>query len=1149
MSEYKFVEKPFLDQLRQLDWDVIDQGQTYPTDPAKSLRSNFREIFLRQRFYDSVRAINVMDDGSTWLTDKQLEELFDEITGHTSGSLIEINEKVQKLLYRTQVDENETTGDQYPNVKLIDFNNPLNNNFLAINQFRIDTPGCVKSCIIPDVVLFVNGIPLVVVEAKDINQIESNPMFEAFRQLMRYSGQRKETAEAGLREGEPKLFHANQFIIRTCGDHSEFGTITSTEEEYFYPWRDIYPEEYRIYKKPLDKERQQELMIQGMLPKETLLDIIRNCTVFMDVGKNRAKIVCRYQQYRAMLKIVDRLRRGQTPTERSGVIWHTQGSGKSLSMVFVIRKLRMCDDLKDFKVCLINDRRDLEEQLGTTAKLTGEKVTYISSTDDLKKKLASEASNLNMVMVHKFNEVQNDNVPDYLDSALEIPKYESFGVVNPSERIVLMIDEAHRSQSGDLGDNLFEAFPQATRLAFTGTPLITVQDGHVVGQKTAKRFGGYIDKYKLQDAVDDGATVQILYEGKTADSAIDKKHEFDTKVDQAAQKHVESQLRKAENVATLKKIAKRESKPFDDLVKERTAEEVLELKRKWGTTGDILEADERIEAITEDLVDHYIDNILPNGFKAQVVVSSKNAAIKYKEFIDKALAERLAVEEAKPVRTGEYIKKGSGNTVIVEGSAEALVVAAEAETSEPDFRDEELCNQIRFLQSVVVISGDGTNEAAVITDARKHAREVNAVDNFKRAFNYDDPEKVNTGVAFLIVCDMLLTGFDAPIEQVMYIDKSVKNHNLLQTIARVNRVAKGKSRGFIIDYIGLSNHLKQALSIYGAEDQEDLEDSLQNISVELPVLQDRYRRLINLFEENKVTNIEAFVEQKISDPAEEFIALEKSIDCMEDIKQRSNFEVYLKKFMQSMDIVLPNSAANPYRIPLKRFGYILIRVRDRYKDDTLTISGAGEKVKKLIDEHLISLGINPKIPPVELFSSQFIEEVGKNTSPKAKASEMEHAIRKHCKVKFDEDPAFYTRLSDKLEALIQQHNDNWDKLVDDLFDLSDEAAEGRKDEIEGVSAQAAPFYDLVGQLAFVDKEVPPEHSDVVKQLVDDVIDQLQATIDIIDFWNRPTEVSKLRGELSDLMLATGVDEVIEHESKIVSEITQLAKNRENDILK
>jgi len=191
-----------------------------------------------------------------------------------------------------------------------------------------------------------------------------------------------------------------------------------------------------------------------MLPKETLLDIVRSCTVFMEVGKTRVKIVSRYQQYRAMLKIIDRLRKGPTPTKRSGVIWHTQGSGKSLAMVFVIRKLRMCDNLKDIKVCLINDRKDLEEQLGKTAQLTGEKVTYISSTADLREKLATDSSNLNMVMVHKFQEGQNDDVPDYLESALEIPRFENFGIVNPSERILLMIDEAPPAATDPIDESI-----------------------------------------------------------------------------------------------------------------------------------------------------------------------------------------------------------------------------------------------------------------------------------------------------------------------------------------------------------------------------------------------------------------------------------------------------------------------------------------------------------------------------------------------------------------------------------------------------------------------------------------------------------------------------------------------------------------------
>ena len=404
MSERSFVEKPFLDQLAALGWQVVDQGPGVPTDPTKSFRTSFREVILEGVFRQSLHEINRTEQGQPWLTDKQIDDLIDEILNQPAKSLVEANEAVLKLLYRAQVDVNEVTGEQYPNVKLIDFEHPERNHFLAINQFRIDTPGAGKDFIIPDIVLFVNGLPLVVVECKDANEFTANPMYEAFQQLMRYSDQREETKQAGLREGEPRLFFTNQLLIRTCGDRADFGTITATDEEFFYPWKDIFPEKYRQFTPPLGHVRQQETLIQGMLPKDTLLDLVRTCTVFMDVSKVRAKIVARYQQYRALCKIIDRLRTGQTPEARSGVIWHTQGSGKSLTMVFVIRKLRMCDDLKDYKVCLINDRIDLEKQLGETAELTGEKVTYIASSEDLKAKLKGSASNLNMVMIHKFQE-------------------------------------------------------------------------------------------------------------------------------------------------------------------------------------------------------------------------------------------------------------------------------------------------------------------------------------------------------------------------------------------------------------------------------------------------------------------------------------------------------------------------------------------------------------------------------------------------------------------------------------------------------------------------------------------------------------------------------------------------------------------------
>ena len=293
MSEYLFVEKPFLDQLDALGWEVIDKGPDIPQDPSKSLRSGFMEVTLKRIFKECVKRINTTDDGQTWLTDKQLDDLHKEITSQTGTNLHVINEKVLQLLYRIQVDKNELTAEEEPNVLLIDFKVPENNTFHAINQFRVDTPAGVKKFIIPDIVLFVNGLPLVVVECKDVNQMEANPMSEAFKQLMRYSEQREETKAAGLKEGAPRLFHANQLIIRTTGEQCEFGTITSTKEEFFNPWRDIHPQEYRTFESPLGKERPQETLIQGMLPKETLLDIVRNCTLFMDAGQSRIKIACR----------------------------------------------------------------------------------------------------------------------------------------------------------------------------------------------------------------------------------------------------------------------------------------------------------------------------------------------------------------------------------------------------------------------------------------------------------------------------------------------------------------------------------------------------------------------------------------------------------------------------------------------------------------------------------------------------------------------------------------------------------------------------------------------------------------------------------------------------------------------------------------
>jgi type I restriction enzyme R subunit len=745
--------------------------------------------------------------------------------------------------------------------------------------------------------------------------------------------------------------------------------------------------------------------------------------------------------------------------------------------------LRASGNLSDYKIVLVNDRQDLEDQLGATAALIGGRVNVIESSSDLRRHLASDSSDLNMVMVHKFqerNQVLSNTVAEALGTYLAMPAGKTFGVVNTSPRIILMIDEAHRTQSSDLGDNLFEAFPNAARVAFTGTPLITERHGE---RKTHKRFGEYIDTYKLMDAVHDGATLQILYEGKTADSALNEKHAFDT--------------------------------AFEDLFRDRSEEELLAIRKKYGATGDILEAKNRIDAIARDLVMHYIDNILPNGFKAQVVCHSKLACVRYREGIEAALAERIARERM---------------------------------TETPDA---ELIRKLEFLKPVVVISSDGTNEAAYISHARKEAQRLNAVANFCKPFDLDDPDQSNTGIAFLIVCDMLLTGFDAPVEQVMYIDKKLREHTLLQAIARTNRVMRGKQRGYVVDYIGLANHLTEALSLYAASDElQELHDGLQAIGSELPVLEERYQRLLQHFREAGIRQIGEFVTGSLPGLQADAAVVDAAVKALKDEKRRADFEVYLKKFLMSMDIILPHESAQPYRVPAKRFGYILQVAKERYKDASLDLGDAGEKVKALINAHLISLGINPKVAPVELLAEDFIEKLQQHAgnNGEAKASEMEHAIRKHCTVHHDEDPAFYKTLSEKVDALIERHHEEWDLLVEKLAELRQVAIEGRRQGEDGMSREATTFYEYIVQIGFAAGVVAPEHKAEFKRLMEDVVELLQETVGSIDFWQNPDKQKRVRGLLKTEIAKCAIEELKANRERVAVEIMKLAKNRHDELV-
>lgn len=1070
MSEYTYVERPFLDQLQALGWTVIDQGPGIPQDPTRSLRSDFREVILKDTLLRQIIAINRDEQSNTWLTPKQVNDLVDDLLKQPHSSLLEINKDFFSKLVDDypRVDRNEVTGEENPVVKLIDLDRPQENVYHAINQFRIDTPGGTKDFIIPDIVLFVNGLPLVVIEAKDSNIYTSNPMYEAYRQLRRYANQR----ESEYQEGEERLFHWNLFNIITTGDEAKLGTITSGEKFYYF-WKDIYPERYKDFTAPLGRERAQEKLIQGVLPPQTLLDLLRHCTLFMTLESGvEIKIIARYQQYRAIGKIVDRLLTKETPDDRSGVVWHTQGSGKSLTMVMLVRKLRSHPLLKDYKVVMVNDRTDLEKQLGGTATLTNDPVDRVRNSRELREKLSTETSNVVMVMVHKFQdrkEEENTIVGKTLKSiaADPVPRYGNFEVVNDSDRILILIDEAHRTQSSDLGDNLFQAFPNATRIAFTGTPLITERHQ---GHRTYERFGTYIDKYRLQDAVADGATIQILYEGKTGDSAIRNKSTFDRK--------------------------------FEDLIKDHSEEEIAAIKRRYGSYRDVLESEEMIGQKAEDMVEHYLDQIFPNGFKAQVVTTSVKAAVRYQKALRKAL--------------GEYVQRHRGKT------------------------EQEFLDRVARIQVHAVVTSQGTNEDGDITVARKDSQQANAVTNFKKAFKPDDDSSY---IAILVVCDMLLTGFDAPIEQVMYIDKKMKEHNLLQAIARVNRTHEGKTRGYVVDYVGIANHLKEAMSIYGGEAEEILE-SLKSIDSEIPVLESRYRRLIQLFEEYGVEEIEDFVQQRITDTQLEFDVLENCIELGREIKFRANFDVYLKNFLESMDIILPNKAALAYKICSKRFAYIHAKMKHRYKDATLTFGDTGAKIRNLINEYLVGLGIDSRIPPVELFSVNFDKEVRKNTSKKAIASEMEHAIKKHIKVSWQDDPAMYKKLSEKLEEVLKKYRDNYEQLVIEFEAITTEIKSGRKENPEGLNEVESLLFDNLLQFS----NDPESSRPALLNFIPSLLTLIRGFISREHFWDKSSQRKDLEAEIEQALIIEGLDQYFANPDGLIADLMVLVKRRANDIV-
>ena len=968
-DEFDKVELPALEQLQSLGWSYVEGAKLSPEESDE--RSSFKNVVLEKRLTASIKRIN------PWINDENLRKVVRDLTKTQYPDLIEANQAIWTSINQcVSVMQDLGKGNKGQTVRIIDFENPENNEFLCTNQFKVSG---INQDIIPDIVLFVNGLPLAVTECK--SPYITNPMGAGIDQLLRYANRRNPSDE----EGAEKLFHYNLMMVSTHRDKARVGTITS-RMEHFLEWKDPYPltvEQVGAAEDSLD------VLIAGLFSRTNFLDIMQNFTVFEPVDGRIVKKIPRYQQFRAVHKTIERIKSGKDRKEKSGVVWHTQGSGKSLTMVFLTVKMRRDPDLRDYKLVFLTDRTQLDNQLtGTFARTQGETTRHAGSVKELKGLLAKDSSDIVTAMVQKFQESAHES---------------GFPVLNDSEKTIVLADEAHRTQYGTLGAAINTALPNAPRIAFTGTPLIK-------SQKTVNAFGPYIDTYTIEQAVKDGATVQILYEGREPAVRVT-----------------------GDSLDSL----------FDEYFKDRTDDEKAEIRKRYGTNQAVLEAPQRIRRVCMDIVRHYRERIEPNGFKAMIVTSSRNAAITYKEQMDKLDA---------PL-------------------------------------------------SAVIISGDHNDGKRFWehTDGNKQKRQI---EDFKKPLGTGEGQ---SELSFLIVNDMLLTGFDAPIAQVMYLDRKLSDHSLLQAIARVNRTGKNKFRGYIVDYYGLSDYLAEALEMFSTD---AVRGALVELKEEIPRLKNAHTRVLGHFEG-----------MDLDDP-------DACILHLDDRVRRQTFQTDFRIFSRQMDVVLPDPAATPFLRDLKRLGEISVGARNLYRDEQLDIAGAGEKVKELIEEHVYSTGVDPKIPPVDLLAGDYKEQLNRHKSPRAKASEIENAIRYHIKINIDEDPEYYKKLSERLEDIIRKYEEKWDELVQLLLNFRDDIESNRQEEADnlGLSPTELSFYNILVAELGGEETVQEKTAAQVKEVVRSLVQMLDEATRIVDFFDKWDEKKRVRREIKRVVIENFNDE-------------------------
>ena len=894
-DELHLAENPAVELLQSL-------GYTYvPPEDLERERASFKETILAARLAAALKRLN------PWLSEANVTKAVKAVTQVAAASLAEANEALYtSLTYGIALEQDRGDGRKSHTVRFLDFARPDRNEWIVTRQYRVLGS---KKHVIPDVVVFVNGLPLAVIECKSPT-IGDAWKAEAVKQLRRYQ-------EADTRwkdQGAPRLFEAAQILIGTCGERAVYGTV-GTSERFFLDWKEPYPLGVNQLGKELGRQpTPQDVLLYGLLEPRNLLDIVRNFVVFEVDGGRAVRKLTRYKQFIAVNEALRRIGAARKPSARGGIVWHTQGSGKSLTMLWLALKLRRDTSQQQPTVVIVTDRTKLDRQIA--------------------------------------------------------------GV-------------------------------------FTACGFQT--------------FGPYIDTYTIEQAVQDRATVPIFYESRLPELQI-----IGQTIDQV----------------------------FDRVFAGRSDDERAAIKRRFATEQAIAGAPRRIEAICLDLIDHFTRFIAPNRFKAQVVATSRHAAVTYKETLDR----------------------------------------------------------LNGPESAVIMSAGHNDEERL---ARWHLGKEEQDRLIERFKDRDDP------LAVLIVCDMLLTGFDVPVEQVMYLDAPLKEHTLLQAIARVNRPhGDEKTYGLVVDYWGVSADLQDALAVFSTT---DVQGALTPNVDELPRLQSRHAAAMRFF-------------QTVADTTD----LDACVRVLKPDDVRTAFDLAFRRFSQSMDMLLPDQRALAYHADLRWLGKIRGTARARYRDDRLDLSGCGEKVRKLIADAVVADGIQILVKEVQLFSPEFEEKVAALATDDAKASEMEHAIRHEINVRVEENPVFYQSLRERLEAIIAERRQERMDAAEQLSLLSslrdDLKAEQTRAQDIGLDARGFAIYGLLERQRPGKTKEKTATYDVANRDLASLIDEAVTPFtDLVDWQQKDDLQRQMRSRIKRQLRAGGIDaDTVE---SLAADIVDLAKVR------